>query len=120
MFGGTSRGGENAQTAFQRIVFERLNIHLEAKCLFPVYDYFYTSVHKIHYVLYAEVPTLYTFPLQQRGACSWFTFKLTTKLGLADQVKQDLIVSERVIKAEARSKEPAILPHPGQYSSLYH
>lgn len=118
MFGGISRGGEDAQTAFQRIVYERVNIRLEAKCLFPVYDYFYTSVHKTHYVLYAEVPKLYTFPLLQTGVFSWFTFKLTAKLAFSDQVKQDVIVSERVIKAEARSKEPSILPHPGQYSSL--
>lgn len=120
MFGGESCEGEDAQTAFQRIMLERVNIRLEAKCLFPVYDYFYNTLNKIHYVFYAEVKRLYTFPLFDRGVLSWFTFKQTAKLGLSDQAKHDVIVSERVINAAARSNESTIPPSPKQYPKLFH
>lgn len=120
MFEGISLDGEDAQTAFQRIMHERVNIHLVAKCLFPVYDYFYNSLNKVHYVFYAEVQKLYTFPSLHTDVFSWFTFKQTTKLDLADQAKQDIIVSERVIKAHARSIELSILPSTAQSSKLFH
>ncbi len=93
---------------------ERVHIRLVAKHLFPVYDYFYNALNKIHYVFYAEVQKLYTFPSLHTDVFSWFTFKQTTKLAFNDQAKQDIIVSERVIKAHARSIEPAILPPPKQ------
>ncbi len=110
MFGGPSHRGEEAQETFRRIIYEQTKIRLETKSLFPVYDYFYNTINKIHYVFYAEVEKLYTFPLSKADIFSWFTFKLTNKLSFAERVKQDVIVSERVIIAQARGRETAIWP----------
>ena len=110
IFGGTSRVGEDAQTAFQRIMYERMNIRLGAKCLFPVYDYDFNTHNIVHYVLYAEVKRLYTFPSFNTGMLSWFTFKQTAKLSFSNQTKQDVIVSERVIRAQARDDTLRALP----------
>lgn len=104
MFGGVSRKGEDAATALQRILFEQINIHIEAKNLFPVYDYFHTALNKIHYVFYVEVKKLYAPASLSSGMCSWFTFKQTTKLSLTEQAKHDVIISERVIHAQERTK----------------
>lgn len=106
MFGGISRKGEDAPSALQRILYEQLNIHIETKNLFPVYDYFYEALKKIHYVYYVKVKKLYAPPILTNGMCSWFTFKQTTKLELAQQAKHDVIISERVINAQYRSNLP--------------
>ncbi len=121
MCGGESHDGEDAECAFQRIMQEQVNLRLMAKHLFPVYDYFYNALNKVHFVFYAEVQKLYTFPQLSTGAFSWFTFKQTTKLAFSPQAKQDIIISERVIKAQARSLEPhELITPPKQHSGLYH
>lgn len=121
MFGGVSQDGEDAQGAFQRIMQEQVNITLVAKHLFPVYDYFHNALNKVHFVFYAEVQKLHTFPQLSSDVFSWFTFKQTTKLAFSVQAKQDIIISERVIKAQARSLEPAVfISLPKQSSGSYH
>src|SRR3989344_4413801 len=59
--GGESSEGEEAQTAFQRIISELLNLNLKAKDIYPVYDYFQESRDKINYVFYAEVKSPHEF-----------------------------------------------------------
>lgn len=105
MFGGASCKGEDAPTALQRVLYNQLGLHIETKSLLPVYDYFYQALHATHYVFYVEVKKLYVpTALAAGAACSWFTFKQTTKLTLAEQAKHDVIISERVINAQIRSK----------------
>lgn len=120
MFGDFSHKDEDAHTAFQRILFEQLHIKLPTTHLLPVYDYDLNTRNTIHYVFYAEVPKLSVFPLGDRGVFSWFTFKQTTKLIFSDQAKQDVMVSERVVNAQARSIEPKILSDSAQHSNLFH
>lgn len=110
MFGGISHEREEAETTFRRIIYEKMKIRLKPECLFPVYDYFNNARDFIHYVFYAEVEELYTFPPLQTGTFSWFTFKSTAKLSFIDRAKQDVIVSERVINAQARDRYFALSP----------
>ena len=45
---------------------------------------------------------------------AWVTFKQTTKLPFDAQTRQDVIIAERVIKAQARSDappEPEVIHH---------
>ena len=118
MFGDFSRKDEDAQGAFQRILFEQLHIKLPTTQLLPVYDYDLNTKNTIHFVFYAEVPKLSVFPLGDRGVFSWFTFKQTTKLIFSDQAKQDVMVSERVVNAQARSQEPTVLNNQKQYAKV--
>jgi ADP-ribose pyrophosphatase YjhB (NUDIX family) len=110
MFGGDSLAGENATTAFLRIAHEHIKLHIEAVHLFPVYDYFYNTRNKMHHIFYAKVKKLYTFPLSKSGTFSWFTFKSISKLALVGQLKQDITISERVIRADTLSDELQLLP----------
>lgn len=113
MVGGINKNGEEANAAFQRILYELIHVRLDGTCMYPVYDYYDNAFNTIHYVCYAEVKKVDSFPLLQKGALTWFTFKQTTKLSFRDQTKQDIIVSERVIKAQARSVELRTKPIPG-------
>ena len=111
MLGGAGREEENAQKTFQRIIYQLLNVRLDEKCIYPVYDYFNNALNAIHYVFYAQVKTMHTLSIPDRDTLSWFTFKQITKLPLSEQTKQDIIVSQRVIQAQARS-DSGIIPTP--------
>ncbi|OGG12498.1 hypothetical protein A2875_04465 [Candidatus Gottesmanbacteria bacterium RIFCSPHIGHO2_01_FULL_46_14] len=103
MFGGISQNGESAQEVFTRIMQELINVKLQAKHIYPVYDYFSESAHKVHYIFYAEIKSMPTFPMESASILSWFTFKQTIKLAVREETKHDIIISERVIKAQART-----------------
>lgn len=120
LFGGMSRAGEDAQSAFGRIVFEQLELKVPLKNLLPVYDYVLNTRNIIHYVLYAEVSKLHTVSQNDHGVYNWFTMRQITKLPIHAQSKHDIVVSERVINAEARSHEPIVPMRPGMQSNLYH
>lgn len=116
MFYGMSQNGEDAQAAFTRIMYEFINVRLLASHIYPVYDYFFQELHKIHYVFYAEVQKMPTFPIASDAILSWFTFKQTTKLPFGEQTKHDIIISERVINAQARDK---LMQHTISIPSVY-
>lgn len=102
MLGGESSEGEEAQTTFQRIVNELLNLNLKYKDIYPVYDYFHEAIDKINYVFYAEVKNPPIFDSLKENTLSWVTFSETLKLLFSDHTKQDVIVGERVINLKKR------------------
>ena len=109
MMSGSGHKKEDARKAFQRIIYKLLRIKINPKRTYPVYDCFHDALQATRYVLYAEVGSVKNFRSSKKGTLSWFTFKQTTKLSFSDETKQDIIVSERVVKAQARSNEPKIL-----------
>ena len=111
MPGGAGIGEEDPQKSFQRVIYQLLNLRLDEKCIYPVYDYFNDALNTIHYVFYAKVKTTKNLSLPDNGVLSWFSFKQITKLPFSEQAKQDIIVSQRVIQAQARS-DLGITPDP--------
>lgn len=105
MLGGESINGEEAQTAFQRIMNKLLNINLKVKDIYPVYDYFHNTKNKLNYVFYAEIRNTRIIGNPKNSNFSWFTFGETLKLPFTRQTKQDIIVGERVINAKWRDDE---------------
>ena len=108
---GAGIGEEDPQKSFQRIIYQLLGLHLSEKYIHPVYDYFNNTLNTIHYVFYAQVKTMNNLLMPDKDTLFWFTFKQTTKLPLSEQTKQDIIVSQRVIQAQARS-DSGIVPAP--------
>lgn len=104
ILGGHSREGEDAQTAFARIMQESLNIKLKQKNIYSVYDYFHNALNKVNYVFYAEVGRPKISSNLKSDIPSWVSFKETLKLALNIQTKQDVVVSERVISSKARNR----------------
>jgi|SRR3989344_3121223 len=102
MLGGESNDGEEAPTTFQRIINEALDLSLKHKNIYPIYDYFHSTLNKINYVFYAEVkrpPKNNTF---KEDILSWVTFSDALKLLFSAHTKQDLVVGERVINLKWR------------------
>lgn len=109
--GGDSIEGEDAQLAFQRIINKKLNLNIKVKNIYPIYDYFHSVRNRANYVFYAEVGKTKTFNASKKGIFSWFTFKETLKLPFTTQIKQDIVVGERVINAKWRDNEAKKTPN---------
>lgn len=105
LLGGESKGGEEAQVTFQRVISKLLNVNLKVKHIYPVYDYFHNARNKVNYVFYAEVGKAKAFSASKRGLLSWVSFRETLKLPFTSQTKQDIVVGERVINAKWRDNE---------------
>lgn len=103
--GGESKKGEDAQSAFQRIVYESLDVNLKMKHIHPVYDYFHDTLDKVNYVFYAEVKSASLLNHVRGNGFSWVAFNETLKLPFPAHTKQDVIVCERVINAKWREDE---------------
>lgn len=102
MIGGESIEGEEAQTTFQRVISELLNLNLKQKDIYPIYDYFHETQGKTNYVFYAEVKRTPSFKSIRKNTLSWVTFNETLKLLFSEHTKQDIIVGERVINLKWR------------------
>jgi len=102
LFEGKSLNGETAERAFKRIIHSHLHLELKPKNIFPIYSYFHTDKGKHNYIHYAIVRKLETFPNTKKTLFSWFTFKQVQKLHISDQIKQDIIVGQRVIDSAMR------------------
>lgn len=103
--GGESGDGEEAQTAFQRIINQLLNLNLKSKDIYPVYDYFHDGREKNNFVFYGVVKNSKAFSSPANNTFSWVGFHETSKLPFAAHSKQDVIVGERVISAKWRADE---------------
>lgn len=102
MLGGEGGEGEEAQSAFQRIVSKLLNLNLKAKNIHPIYDYFHETEGKENFVFYAEVKKSPIFNSIEENTLSWVSFSETLKLLFTNHTKQDVIVGERVINLKRR------------------
>lgn len=109
MFGGTGRKKEDASQAFQRITLEILSLKLPTKRILPVYDYFHNTRKQDHFVVYAQVAHIPRLKPPKGIAISWFTFKQMMKLPFSEETKQDIIVAERVIRAQIEQAQPKVV-----------
>ncbi len=106
LFGQEGQNDEDPVRIFQKAISQQLHIKLALESIYPVYDYFNKGLGGNCYVFYAQVDLeKKEFPKKDDYAAEWFTFKQATKLSFSDQLKRDIIVAERVIKAKARDDE---------------
>ncbi len=94
--------GEEARIAFQKIVSELLDINLNKKNIYEIYDYFHEELGKDNFVFYAETKSSPKFESIDGKSCVWVSFDEISKLLFTPHTKQDVIVGERVIKAKRR------------------
>lgn len=106
LIGGDGKEGEDAQSAFQRIISESLEINLKIKQIVPVYDYFHDDLDRVNYVFYAEVRSPKIAKALKDNIYSWVSFSETVKFPFPAHTKQDVIVGERVINAKWRDDQP--------------
>ncbi len=108
LFGQKGLNSESPIAVFQKAVFEQLQTKIALDAIFPVYDYYKKEMNCTAYIFYAHIKAKENAKLEKKDAfMEWFSFKQTTKLLFSEQSKKDLIVSQRVIQANARDAEPA-------------
>jgi ADP-ribose pyrophosphatase YjhB (NUDIX family) len=102
LFGGEGLNKETAEETFKRVLYLHLRLEIKPKNIFPIYSYFHTDKGKNNYLHYAIVRKLEIFPNTKKTLFSWFTFKQIQKMHISDQIKQDIIVGQRVIDSAVR------------------
>ncbi|HUD05282.1 MAG TPA: hypothetical protein VMR59_04840 [Patescibacteria group bacterium] len=102
LFEGECLVKETAGEAFKRIIYSHLHLELKPKSIFPIYSYFHEGKGKNNFLHYAIVRKLEKFPDSKKALFSWFTFKQIQKMHIPDQIKQDIIVGQRVIDSAMR------------------
>ncbi|MDP3988429.1 MAG: hypothetical protein Q8P80_04780 [Candidatus Levybacteria bacterium] len=105
LFGQKGQNTQNPLSIFQKAISQQLHIKLALGAIYPVYDYFKKEIGTNCYVFYAQINLKKEFHTRKDSTREWFTFKQISKLTFSDQIKQDIIVGERVIKAKARVEE---------------
>ncbi len=111
LFGKIGHDDEAPIAVFREAIFQNLHIKLALDAIYPVYDYFKTERGMDCFVFYAEVGVKKkNLQCKKDSLLEWFSFYQTAKLSFSDQIRQDLIVSERVIKAKARDREATFSP----------
>lgn len=107
-FSGKGRKGEDAADIFRRVIHEMLEIDIARDCIHQIYDMPRDHGNN-HFIQYAEVVDIALSPaLQSRGSVGWFDLKKLSKINLAEEIRQDIVVGQRVINAVQRSKETPI------------
>jgi len=102
LFEGEGLKEETAEETFKRVIFLHLHLEIKPKQIFPIYSYFHDDKGKNNFIHYAIVRKMETFPSTKKAAFAWFSFKQIQKLRIPDQIKQDIIVGQRVIDSATR------------------
>src|ERR1035437_7761049 len=102
LFEGDCLDEETAPEAFKRIIYSHLNLELKPKSIFSIYSYFHDGKGKNNFIHYAIVRKLEKFPDSKNVTFAWFSFKQIQKLRIPNQIKQDIIVGQRVIDSAVR------------------
>jgi ADP-ribose pyrophosphatase YjhB (NUDIX family) len=102
LFGGDSVDGETSAEAFKRIINSALRLDLKLTAISDIYSYFHDGKKKDTFVHYAKVRKMEKFSGDKKFTFGWFTFKEIQKLHIAENVKQDIIVGQRVIDSAVR------------------
>jgi len=102
LFEGESLNEETTEETFKRIIYFHLRLELKPKNIFLIYSYFHDDKGKDNFIHYAIVRKLEKFPDTKKTLFSWFTFKQIQKMHISNQVKQDIIVGQRVIDSAMR------------------
>lgn len=102
LFGSPSQGNETSVENFRRLLHHLLKLNFSLSSIHQVYDYYHVPTGKKHFISYAEVKELTTFPFSKNVTFAWFSAAEISKLSLSGQTKQDIVVGRRVIDSEAR------------------
>lgn len=102
LFEGDCLDKETAEEAFKRIIQTHLNLDIKPKNIFSIYSYFHDKKGKNNFLHYAIVKKLEKFPDSKDKIFAWFSFKQIQKLHISNQIKQDIIVGQRVIDSAVR------------------
>jgi hypothetical protein len=105
MFRAKGNEGESPQMVFVRSIKETIGISIDINSVKPVYDYV-NGAQGDQYIFYVDItssPEPSSFKNQTVG---WYPMAKLSKLHLEEQTRHDIIIGERVIRAQAESDNP--------------
>lgn len=102
LFGGFYKEKEAPEIIFKNIIFDLLDIRIDA--VYPVYSYFNENTSTNQIIVYSELKVFQNFSSKNGIAFVWFSFKDVAKLHIAEQIKHDIVVGQRVIDAALRKQ----------------
>jgi len=91
--------------SFQKIIFNHLKIKVNINCIKEVYFYERPEKGEIHYVFYAVLENS-NIKINPDSEFGWFNLKEISKMKLQPQVRQDINIGARVIRANYAANEP--------------
>ena len=110
-FGGEGMHPDTPEEVFHKTISDKLGIRIPKNGIYRVYDYLHESMGKQYFLVYAEYPEIeLNFKLKGIQSVGWFPFKQVGKLKLTQQIRQDIIVGQRVINLAEREKMESELP----------
>lgn len=102
LFSGTYNGNVDPASVFQKTVSDALGIELPLSSIVHVYDYTPQNSVQKQSVYYADVSSIgEESDFQKKGNAAWFTQKQLTKLKLPQQIDHDIMIGQRVIRANS-------------------
>jgi NADH pyrophosphatase NudC (nudix superfamily) len=103
-FSGPINDSESVEDAFKRIIGEELHIKLPREAITQVYDYVVEN-DEHYFILFAEIQDTQVGEKTGSGKQpAWVQMKQLNKLKVPKQIKQDIIVGQRVINLIERNR----------------
>ena len=100
LFSGIGSIEESAPSVFQRILQQDLGVLIPLTSINPIYDYYYAKFGKNHFIQYAQVENMALHETSPtRCTTGWIALKKLSKCTLTEQIRHDIIIGERVIRA---------------------
>lgn len=90
---------EDPLVAFQKNFAKTLSIIIPIASVIPVYEYISSTTNENYSILYADVSTIVDIDKKIENKAEWFTYKQITKLPIPKQVSHDIMIGQRVIRA---------------------
>ena len=88
--------------AFQKIIYEEIGITIPISLITHVYDYHHEETHVNQSIFYSNISELDSEDkFKISGTTEWFTSKQLTKLKLPKQISHDIMIGQRVIRANS-------------------
>lgn len=105
LFCGKAEKDETQTQVLKRILKEILHITVSESAIHPIYDYEHETEKIPQYLLYIEInDEVYEKLIKKEDSIRLVPLKQLTKQKLPEQIKQDIIVGQRVILLAEREK----------------
>jgi hypothetical protein len=96
-------GNVQSINIFQQIISEGLGISIPQKFIKQVYEYVIEDCNDKYTIYYADIIRMGDIIKHKDNETDWFNTKQLTKLQLNKQTRHDIMIGQRVIRAEYSS-----------------
>lgn len=112
LFSGRNQANESSMDVFARVLMQIIGLEIKPKLIKPVYDYYSHELSADHFILYVDIKSKPIFSQESVSSrCEWINIKQLTKIKIPAQSRHDIIIGQRVIRAEVDQIQKNTNPH---------